>query len=83
MAGVLERIGWPQKKLVVVYSSSAPKVDLRVLELQAAKEILAEIFGVRNSDVEEMIQNRYDEACYAKPVYEEPEQWPREFMLKE
>ena len=33
MAGVLERIGWPQKKLVVVYSSSAPKVDLRVLEL--------------------------------------------------
>ena len=60
MAGVLERIRWPQKKLVVGHSSTTPKVDLRVLELQAAKEILAEIFGVRNSDVEEMIQNRYE-----------------------
>ncbi|MGD0954393.1 MAG: hypothetical protein ABR985_18725 [Methanotrichaceae archaeon] len=41
MAGVLERIGWRQKQLVVVHSTSAPKVDLRVLELQAAKEVLA------------------------------------------
>jgi hypothetical protein len=83
MAGVLERIRWPQKKLVIVHSSTAPKVDLRVLELQAAKEILAEIFGVRSSDVEEMIQNRYEEACYAaKPSCEETEQWPREFMLE-
>ena len=78
------RIRWPQKKLVVGHSSVAlSKVDLRVLELQAAKEILAEIFGVRNSDVEEMIQNRYEEACYAKPGYKETEQWPREFMLNE
>jgi hypothetical protein len=54
------------------------------MELQAAKEILAEIFDVRNSDVEEMIQNRYEEACYAaKPSCEGTEQWPREFMLKE
>ena len=83
MAGVLDRIRWPQKKLVVGHSSTTPKVDLRVLELQAAKEILAEIFGVRNSDVEEMIQNRYEEACYVKHSYEETEQWPREFMLKE
>lgn len=83
MAGVLEIIRWPQKKLVVGHSSTTTKVDLRVLELQAAKEILAEIFGVRNSDVEEMIQNRYEEACYAKHGYEETEQWPREFMLKE
>jgi len=30
-----------------------------------------------------MIQNRYDEICYAKPDYEETEQWPREFMLKD
>ena len=85
MAGDLERIRWPQKKLVVGHSSVAPsKMDLRVMELQAAKEILAEIFGVRNSDVEEMIQNRYEEACYAaKPSLEETEEWPREFMLNE
>ena len=78
------RIRWPQKRSIIGHSSVAlSKVDLRVLELQAAKEILAEIFGVRNSDVEEMIQNRYEEACYVKPSYEETEQWPREFMLKE
>ena len=82
MAGVLERIRWQQKKLVVGHSSSAPKVDLRVLELHAAKEVLAEVFGVRISDVEEMIQNRYDEISYAKPDYEETEQWPRELMLE-
>ena len=82
MAGVLERIRWPQKRSVIGHSSMAPKVDLRVLELQAAKEILAEVFRVRVSDVEEMIQNRYDEICYAKTDYEETEQWPREFMLE-
>ena len=82
MAEVLERIRWPQKKLVVGHGSSAPKVDLRVLELQAAKEVLAEVFRVRISDVEEMIQNRYDEVCYAQPDHEETEQWPREFMLE-
>ena len=58
------------------------KVDLRVLELQAAKEVLAEVFGVRISDVEEMILNRYDEICYAKTGHEETEQWPREFVLE-
>ena len=83
MAGVLERIRWPQKRAVIGHSSSAPKVDLRVLELQAAKEILAEIFGVRMSDVEEMIQNRYEEPCYGNNNYEETEQWPQEFVLVE
>jgi hypothetical protein len=83
MAGVLERIRWPQKRSITRHSSSAPKVDLRVLELQAAKEILAEVFRIRVSDVEEMLQNRYDEISYAKQVYEETEQWPREFVLNE
>ena len=82
MAGVLERIRWPQKKQVIVHSSAAPKVNLRVLELQAAKEVLAEVFGVRISDVEEMLQNRYNEVCCARTGYEETEQWPREFMLE-
>ena len=83
MAGVLERIRWPQKKLVIGNSYVAPsKVELRVLELQAAKEVLAEVFGVRISDVEEMIQNRYEEVCYVKLGYEETEQWPREFVLE-
>jgi hypothetical protein len=46
MAGVLERIGWSPKK-ALENSSPAPRADRRILELQAAKEILAEIFGVR------------------------------------
>ena len=83
MAGVLEGIRWPQKRRVIGHSSSSPGVDLRILELQAAKEILAEVFRVRIAEVEEMIQNRYDEICYVKTGYEETEQWPREFMLKE
>ena len=82
MAGVLERIRWPQKKLVIMHRSTTPKVDLRVLELQAAKEVLAEVFGVKISDVEEMILNRYEEFCYAKLGHEETEQWPREFVLE-
>jgi hypothetical protein len=83
MAGVLERIRWPQKKLVVGLSSSAPKVDLRVLELQVAKEILAEIFGARISDVEEMIQIRYEVVCSEANSYKETDQWPQEFLLGE
>jgi hypothetical protein len=81
MAGVLERIRWPQKRSVIGHSSLVPLVDLRVLELQAAKAILAEIFGVRISDVEEMIQNRYEEDRCETNIYEEAEQWPREFLL--
>jgi len=83
MAGVLERIRWPQKSVVIGHSSLAPRVDLRILELQAAKEILAEIFGVRITDVEEMIQNRYGEVRCEANRYEDMEQWPREFLLGE
>jgi hypothetical protein len=83
MAGVLERIRWPQKKAEIGHSSSAPKVDLRVLELQAAKEILAEIFRVRISDVEEMIQNRYEEVRCGENLCKQEETWPQEFVLVE
>jgi hypothetical protein len=83
MAGVLERMRWPQKRAVIGHSSSAPRVDLRILELQAAKEILAEIFGVRISDVEEMIQNRYEKVRFEANSYEQTEEWPREFLLGE
>jgi len=61
------------KKLVVVHSSSDPRMDPKVLELQAANKILPDIFGVGISDVEEMILNRYEEVCYAKPDHEKTE----------
>ncbi len=82
MAGVLERIRWPQKRAVIVHSPSAPKVDIRALELQAAKEVLAEVFGVRISDVDEMIQSRFDEAGFKETGSEDVEQWPSEFALE-
>ena len=79
MAGVLERIGWSPRR-APEKSSSAPRVDRRILELQAAEEILAEIFGIRISDVEEMILNRYEEACYRNNG---PEEWPQELWVGE
>ena len=57
MAGVLERMRRPRKQ-IVKQSTSMDLAPTRVLELQTAKEILAEIFGTDISDVEEMIQMR-------------------------
>ena len=79
MAGVLDRIGWPQKK-ALENSFPALRVDRRTLELQTAKEILAEIFGVSISEIEKTLLNRYDEACYRD---NSPKEWPREFWVGE
>jgi hypothetical protein len=80
MAGILERLHWPQKK-ALGDSSPAPRVDRRIMELQTAKEILAEIFGVRISDVEEMILNRYEDASYWNTRHQEADIWPQEFWV--
>ena len=71
MAGVLEQLIRPQKRAVV------HRMNPKALELQTAKEILAEVFRVRVSEVDEMIQNRFDEACC-----EEDGLWPQEFWLE-
>jgi hypothetical protein len=78
MAGVLEMIGWAPKK-VLANSFPALRVDRRILELQVAKEILAEIFGVSISDVEGMILNRYEDACCRNNISDG--EWPQEFCL--
>ena len=52
-----------------------------IVELQTAKEILAEVFQVRVSEVDEMILNRYDDVRYEENS-SEGEQWPREFLLE-
>ena len=41
-----------------------PAVNPRRLELETAKEILAEVFGARPSDVEEMIRLRLEERSW-------------------
>jgi len=48
---------------------------------ETAKEILAEVFRVRISDVDEMILSRF-EADYEEARFEENGLWSREFRLE-
>ena len=69
----------PQKKAVY-------HPDPKARELQTAKEILAEVFRIRISEVEEMILNRFEEAHIAEDHIsgarpEERGLWPQEFRL--
>lgn len=73
MAGVLGLLTKPQKK--AMYRS-----DPKAIELETAKEILAEVFRIRISEVEEMIQNRFEEAHILEACHEEIGLWPQEFQ---
>ena len=57
---------------MVERSEKTPRVDHKALELQTAMEILAEVFGIRTSEVEEMLRQRS----------EKMEQWPEGFTLE-
>lgn len=76
MVGVLEQLIRPQKRAVVYCNPKA-------LELQTAKEILAEVFRVRLSEVEEMLQNRVDKSPSEAACCKNDGQWPQEFWLEE
>ncbi|MCX6673863.1 MAG: hypothetical protein NTY37_08815 [Methanothrix sp.] len=78
MAGVLEQLIRPRKRAVVHCTS---RMNPKALELQTAKEILAEVFRVRVSEVDEMIQNRFDQARSQDDRHDEDGQWPQEFWL--
>jgi uncharacterized tellurite resistance protein B-like protein len=52
----------------------------KALELEAAREILAEVFGVRPSEVDEMIRNRFKSPDKTAPG-EDHGQWPQEFLV--
>jgi len=76
MAGVLGQLFRPQKK--------AMYRDPKAMELETAKEILAEVFRVRLSEVDEMIQNRFEVANNEDIGSEENEPlWPQGFSLNE
>lgn len=72
MAGVLEQIRRPRRQLVG-HNVPMPGINPKVLQLQAAKEILAEVFSIRTSEVDEMLKQRDEEKM----------EWPREFCLAE
>ena len=61
----------------------AVQCDPMAMELQTAKEILAEVFGVRVSEVDEMILSRFEAAGNEDIVVEENVPWPQEFKLDE
>jgi hypothetical protein len=77
MAGVFGQLIRPQKRLM---GHSIFQIDPKALELETAKEILAEIFGVRIADVDEMIKSRFEADDLGS---KENGLWPREFWLEE
>jgi hypothetical protein len=79
MAGVLEQLLRPQKRAVVHCTS---RMNPKALELQMAKEILAEVFRVRISEVDGMIQNRFEAAGNDDMAPKESGLWPQEFWLE-
>ena len=96
MAGVLEQWRRSSRKLVKDNVSSA-KIDQKVLELQAAMEILAEVFGTGMLEIDEMLKLRCEErlevqaSCshkkhghlLLKHGCNEAGEWPMEFCLAE
>ena len=75
MAGIFE---WLARSRI-----RAEQCDPMAMELQTAKEILAEVFGVRLSEVDEMILSRFEAAGNEDIVLEENAPWPQEFRLEE
>ena len=73
MAGVLGQLFGPQKTAVQ---------DRRAMELDAAREILAEVFGVKLSEVDEMIENRFQAGDEVEMRSREDGLWPQEFWVE-
>jgi hypothetical protein len=79
MRGVLDKLIWPEKSLLRHSISGA---DMAAMELEAAEEILAEVFKIRISEVDEMILSRFEIAPIKEACPEEDRLWPQEFLLE-
>jgi len=64
MAGVLGQIRWPFSGRAELFEPCLISLDPRTQQLMEAKQILAEVFGIKVSEVEEMIRQRCQE-CVA------------------
>jgi hypothetical protein len=61
-------------------------VSIRAMELETAKEILAEVFGARPGEVEEMIKSRLEESGTVENIWPEKREegrWPATFCVGE
>ena len=68
---------WPWRRRGEI--EPRPMVSTRAMELETAKEILAEVFHARPGEVVEMIRSRLEESG---PEERGEGQWPREFWVK-
>ncbi|NPV63638.1 MAG: hypothetical protein HPY61_13625 [Methanotrichaceae archaeon] len=79
MAGVLGQFSWPFSRRAELCGPRFMPVDPRVLELQTAKEILAEIFQIDLQEVEGMIRERCEEGVQQT----DQELWPERLWVEE
>jgi hypothetical protein len=79
MAGVLGQFSWPFSKKGEICRPLLMPVDPRILELETAKEILAEVLLIDILEVEEMIRQR----CEDGPSQGDPTLWPEELCIEE
>jgi hypothetical protein len=73
MAKVLDHLGKAKKYPLLPYSRRNGGKDLTTVELEAASEILAEVFGITMAEVDLMIKRRSEERV----------QWPERFWSEE
>jgi hypothetical protein len=69
---------WPWKQQAKLVEPK--RAVSKAMELQTAKEILAEVFHARPGEVEEMIQRRLEESG---PKGREEGRWPATFCVGE
>ena len=75
---------WRQRRAI----EPRPMISTRAMELETAKEILAEVFGARPGEVVEMIQMRLEERSWDEEEEtwqkgHEEGRWPATFSLGE
>jgi hypothetical protein len=73
MAGVFDQLLRLQKVAVQ---------DRKVMELDVAREILAEVFGVKLAEVDEMIENRFQAGDVVESRSREDGLWPQELWVE-
>jgi hypothetical protein len=81
MAGVLELIKANAPRQLVGSSKQVPWVNPKTLELQAAMEILSEVFGLRITEVEEMLLERSE--AKVQSYGEKGGLWPESFHIEQ
>jgi hypothetical protein len=79
MAGVLGQFNWPFSRKGEIFRPRFVPVDPSVLELEVAKEILAEVFLIDVVEVEEMIRQRCEDGLLLK----DPAVWPEELWVED